>query len=165
MLDQAELNALKTFARDHGRNWKSILRDRWEHANCSPELQRVRNKIGPSGLAAIRKADLDAGHLPPTPYDVFIARTSLLPNLIAERCLESAKLTPEQCKWFVDHTDRWVRWFHANNQKWKRKLEAKGNAGRDFLYAFVEHWVAAYVLDPARYQKHHPIDVLENNLT
>jgi hypothetical protein len=167
MLEQAELNALKDFAVEHGRRWKSILRDRWEHANCSAELQRVRNKIGPSGLAAIRKADLDAGKLPPTPQKEFEERTSIMPDVVARTCIGRLdhSLNAEQVEWFVHHVDVWTRWFHANNAKWRRKLDSRDNAGRDFLYTFAEHWAAAYVLNPIRYQRRHPIGTLQNNLT
>jgi hypothetical protein len=162
MLDQTELTALKTFAVTHGRRWKSQLQVRWEHANCSPELMRVRNKIGPSGLAAIRQLDLDNAKLPPTPREEFEKRTAIMPDVVAETVLGRMdhELTPAQCEWFVKHTDVWTRWFHANDSQWKRSLERNDNRGRDRLYSFVEHWAYAFRKDPALYQKRHPLETI-----
>ena len=118
---------------------------RWEHANCSPDLMRVRNKIGPSGLAAIRQADFDDCRQPPTPSADFERLTGLLPDLVAETVLSRVghSLSDDQVKWFVNHADMWTRWFHANNARWRRSLQSNGNAGRDRLYDFVKHWLLA----------------------
>ena len=35
---------------------------------------------------------------------------------------------------------------YGANKRWAQKLFAVGNAGRDHLYAFMEHWSEAYVL-------------------
>lgn len=53
--NQAQLNALRQWASQHGRNWKSALRQAWmtgdydgfDNANL---LQQVRNTFGPSWL-------------------------------------------------------------------------------------------------------------------
>lgn len=63
-LADEQLAALRDFAAQQGRQWKSVLRYMWETgryygtATNSALLQQVRNKIGPSGLAGIRPADL-----------------------------------------------------------------------------------------------------------
>ena len=139
MLEQAELNALKTFAVAHGRGWKAELQKRWEHANCSPVLMGLRNKIGPSGLAAIRQADLP---LPADHAGSILRRQrrscpTWLRRLVLDR--EQHRLDPGASRaWFVKHVDVWTRWFHANNAEWKRSLESEGNQGRDQLYVLGE---------------------------
>lgn len=52
--DQVE--AIRAYAREHGRTWKRQLTDEW--ANGSPALRWLRNTLGPSGLLALRLADL-----------------------------------------------------------------------------------------------------------
>lgn len=32
---------------------------------------------------------------------------------------------------------------YANNREWRRRINASGNKGRDTLYAFMRHWLAA----------------------
>jgi len=49
-------NALEQFRKANGRNWKSKLLSMWEKASypgfedISPELQQIRNQLGPTGL-------------------------------------------------------------------------------------------------------------------
>jgi hypothetical protein len=52
---------LKQFAAQHGRNWKSKLRELWMRGADANEpsghlLRQVRNQVGPSGLD---KVDLE----------------------------------------------------------------------------------------------------------
>lgn len=42
--------ALKTYAKDNGRNWKSKLLDDWTYARTVGPLQELRNQFGPSWL-------------------------------------------------------------------------------------------------------------------
>jgi hypothetical protein len=59
-LDQEEREALKQFATQQGRQWRIVLQQMWMSGNYwgtdtnAPALQRVRNKIGPSGIYNIR---------------------------------------------------------------------------------------------------------------
>lgn len=101
-------------------------------------------------------------HRPPTSRKRFEQRTPIMPDVVAQACLEQRRhdLTPAQAEWFVRHVDVWTRWFHANNAKWKRSLESDGNQGRDQLYVWVNHWLDAYLLDPRRYQDRHPTEML-----
>lgn len=54
-ISDAVWSELTSFARDHGRVWRSRLRDRW--ALGSGELRWARNLFGPTGLDYV---DLDA---------------------------------------------------------------------------------------------------------
>lgn len=53
-LDADTIIALRTYAASHGRAWKSALRADWTRAAAPPALQRLRNTLGPSGLAAVK---------------------------------------------------------------------------------------------------------------
>ena len=62
-LTTEELGALGTFAEKYGPDWKRALNDCWikgSDVNAIEDghlLRRVRNKIGPSGLASIEFTD------------------------------------------------------------------------------------------------------------
>lgn len=45
-----QLEALKEYARENGRAWKSALMVDWMGGKCSAELQQIRNNFGPSWL-------------------------------------------------------------------------------------------------------------------
>ena len=45
--------ALKAFARQHGKRWKSVLCRLWETAEAGELLQQARNIIGPRRLYTI----------------------------------------------------------------------------------------------------------------
>jgi hypothetical protein len=48
------LAALKTFAEDRGKTWKSQLSDAWGRGkDLGPDLQMVRNVVGPTALQKI----------------------------------------------------------------------------------------------------------------
>jgi hypothetical protein len=58
-----QIEALKEFAKVHGRNWKSALREAWmtgnyegiePYGNTAAYLQQVRNTFGPSWLVRFR---------------------------------------------------------------------------------------------------------------
>ena len=52
ILNRAQVQRLQAFATQHGRTWKSKLRDTWAR-NLDvnePELRQVRNILGPIGL-------------------------------------------------------------------------------------------------------------------
>jgi hypothetical protein len=53
-LTPEQRTALEAFAAEHGRLWKSRLRDQWMNASATPELHRLRNTHGPSWLARFR---------------------------------------------------------------------------------------------------------------
>ena len=46
----AQLEALRTYARDHGRTWKTQLRVEWMNATAPPLLHHLRNTHGPVWL-------------------------------------------------------------------------------------------------------------------
>lgn len=64
-LSAEQLNALRCFAAQYGRRWKSELRDCWMTGNypsdCdSAALQNVRNAFGPSWLVRFRLPEVAA---------------------------------------------------------------------------------------------------------
>jgi hypothetical protein len=57
-LNVTELFALKVFAAKAGVQWKSKLMMLWmKGVDVGPELQSVRNKVGPSGLQKVDLSD------------------------------------------------------------------------------------------------------------
>jgi len=92
-----------------------------------------------------------------TTTDVFLARTSLLVNVLVGAVLaeKSHVLTPAQTAWFVAYCDRRFRYFHANNPRWRKWLEDRDPNidPRDQCKVWIRHWLAAYVLDPVGYQE------------
>ena len=58
-LAQAHLDALKAYAEENGRCWKSRLSSDWQNGRSFGLLQQVRNLIGPSGLQHL---DLSEGN-------------------------------------------------------------------------------------------------------
>ena len=46
--------ALESFAAEHGRNWKSKLRNLWDTDADEGELRRARNIIGPRALSNVK---------------------------------------------------------------------------------------------------------------
>lgn len=60
ILADHDLDALRAFAAAHGRCWKSHLRRLWSSGRDVGELRRLRNVLGPSGLARISVRPLAA---------------------------------------------------------------------------------------------------------
>lgn len=47
-----QVAALRAYAKEHGRTWKSRLLFDWTEGRSSGPLQEVRNQLGPSWLMA-----------------------------------------------------------------------------------------------------------------
>lgn len=64
-LTMAQLQALKDFAKENGRTWKASLSLAWMQAaarvngEVSPELQQVRNTLGPAWLNRVTLIDIE----------------------------------------------------------------------------------------------------------
>jgi hypothetical protein len=81
-LTTEEQAALRAWAAEQGRTWKAALRDAWETGNYGgsehdAELQRIRNKLGPSWLVKYR-LPVDPSAVT-TGYRCWV-RTSINPN-------------------------------------------------------------------------------------
>ncbi len=63
-LTNAERLAVLAYAREKGRRWKQALREDWMRADpriggeSSPELQQIRNTLGPSWLNTVSLSSL-----------------------------------------------------------------------------------------------------------
>jgi hypothetical protein len=73
--------------------------------------------------------------------------TPLRPRAVAEAVWEEASVWLEQ-----PLPRRWLRELiaeantvYAHNPRFRRKLRANGNSGRDWLWAFTRHWLAALI--------------------
>jgi hypothetical protein len=53
-LTKEQFEALKAYAGEHGRRWKSDLRDEWMTATAPWPLMQVRNQFGPTWLVRFR---------------------------------------------------------------------------------------------------------------
>jgi hypothetical protein len=53
-LTPEQLAALRAYAAEHGRTWKSQLNDDWMNGRASGPLQQIRNQFGPSWLLRFR---------------------------------------------------------------------------------------------------------------
>lgn len=75
----------------------------------------------------------------------FDKRTALLPALIAQTVIDSRQphsLSEAQQQFFCDFCDRRIRHLYKVNRKWRRQCNADG---RQLCYAFVNHWLDAYL--------------------
>jgi hypothetical protein len=93
----------------------------------------------------------------------FAQETAIIVPLIAliVKEQEHPSLSEEDWNWFRHHADVRVRYLYSSNKSWKRVLKGNGDKGRDRVYMFVQHWLKAYVQNPARYQSRHPHDVFD----
>ena len=93
-----------------------------------------------------------------TDPEIFMDRTSLVPEVIAETVLESKEhnLSYEDAKWFCRFASWWIRFFHANKPNWRRKLEGKD--GRDEAYLWINHWAGAFIHSPKTFRAIHHFD-------
>lgn len=67
---------------------------------------------------------------------------ALIPSLIAETVLEKAGIEPT--KDIVDWLTSFMNYQFNTNEGFRKNVKSKadnGKYGRDFLYAFLEHWV------------------------
>ena len=101
----------------------------------------------------------------------FEKETGFLVNVIAETVMEkgppqaerlfkaplNATLTPELRLWFIRHCEFMALHQYAINPTWKRTL--KSEKGRDFLYGFVNHWLAGLLQNPEQYMKRCPLPI------
>lgn len=78
------------------------------------------------------------------------------------------KMTKKQIEAFAEWVDRRCRYCYENNVEWFMKLaNAKTSQGRDQLYVWVSHWLAAYLNNPEIIHIHsmydtNPYDQSEN---
>jgi len=100
--------------------------------------------------------------------------TPLRPRAVAEAVWEEAGLWLDQ-----PLPRRWLRELiaeansvYANNPRFRRKLRANGNTGRDWLWVFTRHWLAALTKErrphlhmrlPASFNTGQPLPVKSGN--
>jgi hypothetical protein len=91
--------------------------------------------------------DMIHGRFSPAPAHRIDQETPIVPHAIA------AGVCEEACIWLRQPLPRtWVTRLvrHANdvythNARFRRRLRGPGNVGRDWLWAFMRHWLAAMV--------------------
>ncbi len=71
--------------------------------------------------------------------------TSLIPRAVAEGVCEEVQVwlqTPLPRRWvreLVGHANT----VYAHNERFRRRIRGTGNQGRDYLWTFMRHWLAA----------------------
>ena len=78
--------------------------------------------------------------------------TPLVPRAVAEAVWEEVSVWLGEelpCAWLIRLTDRAAA-VYASNARVRRKFRSPGNGGRDWLWAFTRHWLAALI------RKHRP---------
>jgi hypothetical protein len=73
--------------------------------------------------------------------------TPILPFIVAESVIGKAEqLTNKSIPVAaVDYLVERAEQVYRHNKTFAKKIRASGNAGRDHLYVFMEHWLAAYL--------------------
>jgi hypothetical protein len=96
--------------------------------------------------------------------------TPIVPGAVAIAVLEEASVWLEEAlprHWARELCAR-ARTVYACNERFRRKLRAPGASGRDLLWAFARHWLAALIQErrphlhrrlPASYSVGHPLPV------
>lgn len=71
--------------------------------------------------------------------------TPILPDVVAESVVEKveAKYGITLGRAAADRLVARQARLYASNASWRKKMNARGNKGRDTLYAFMLHWLAA----------------------
>lgn len=71
--------------------------------------------------------------------------TPIMPDVIAEGTVEKVERTYKirLGRAYVDRLVKRQATLYATSAPWRRKMNAAGNRGRDTLYAFMLHWLAA----------------------
>jgi hypothetical protein len=98
----------------------------------SPEFEVSRaNHVGP----ALRQARIERD-------------TALAPRAVAVAVWEEAgrRLGTELPRVWIDVLAGRAGEIYAHNARFRRLLRRKGDAGRDWLWAFMRHWMLALVL-------------------
>jgi len=117
-------------------------------------------------------ADLDEKltRITPTSLEEFSDATSLLPDVIATTVIDErgvdltdpTYVSPASfldhdaaTRWFIDHATQRTTFLYDNNARLRKLF--KTDQGRDALYAFVEHWLDAYIHNPLDYRRKRPL--------
>jgi len=85
--------------------------------------------------------------------------TPIMPLVVADTVIEETEryldVTLPQRRQIADALAGRAESLYQYNADWRKKMRAKGNVGRDTLYAFMRHWLAAKLqkLRPALYRR------------
>lgn len=141
------------------------------HTGCNPFSGKWNHHYfdGYSEKSALDAFKASMERVAPTPLDDFMDETAIVPRAVAETVVGERGvmlvdplyagengLNHEQAKaWFIEHVERRTVMLWDNNKRFRKILESDGDNGRDTLYAFVEHWLDAYLDSPLDYRKEH----------
>ena len=69
--------------------------------------------------------------------------TPLVPRAVAEAVCEEAGVWLDQPlpRWWVRELTAYANTVYAHNARFRRKVRGQGDSGRDYLWAFVRHWL------------------------
>ena len=75
--------------------------------------------------------------------------TPIVPRAVMEAVCEEAAVwlgQPLPRRWIRELTAR-ANTIYAHNPRFRRKIRAKGDKGRDYLWAFARHWLAGLIAE------------------
>ncbi len=94
--------------------------------------------------------------------DAFEKATCLLPHVVVDAVLETRQimLPKDQHEWFHRFVDMFMRYHVRNKTIFGRQLI--GHKGRDYAYAFTNHWLDAMRIDGfEKYKARHPLEAIK----
>ncbi len=78
--------------------------------------------------------------------------SALVPTVIAENILTKNRiiLSDKDKNWFFDHVEARMRYLWSNVPRYQKKMAS--SRGLSWSYAFVEHWLKAFLKDKEEYK-------------
>lgn len=128
---------LSATCRDGGNGDASVaIRQPDAPATEQPIFRTPPGWSGPMRVSATRRIELD---------------TPILPGFMAEGVCEEVAAwfqspVPLPRHWAVELAG-YANTIYAHNERFRRRIRGGGNRGRDYLQAFMRHWLAAMLKD------------------
>jgi hypothetical protein len=117
---------------------------------------RIRHKdeYGEAIERARKESVLRGGHPPTGERHDIESDTSIIPDSLAETVLEDAarllgRPLDDERRRLIDHLVERAEHFHTGNPKFRKNVRSEadhGNAGRDYLYGYMCHWISSELL-------------------
>ena len=123
---------------------------------CRPGPQRHRGRgvLRPAAVRRVVDAPVQVSQAERQPRGIRIDwDTVIIPRAVAEGVCEEVTVwlqTPLPRRW-VHELIAHANTVYAHNERFRRRINGSGNKGRDYLWMFMRHWLAALLKD----RRHH----------